>query len=102
MAPRISLALALHNHQPVGNFGWVFAEVYDQAYRPMIEALEHHPGIRLSLHYTGPLLHWLATERPDAIARLRALVDRARSRSWAAASTNPSSPRCRSATGSVS
>ena len=32
----ISLALALHNHQPVGNFGWVFAEVYDQAYAPTI------------------------------------------------------------------
>ena len=59
MAPRISLALAIHNHQPVGNFGWVFAEVYDRAYRPMLEALERHPGVRLSLHYTGPLLEWL-------------------------------------------
>jgi hypothetical protein len=76
LAPRISLALALHNHQPVGNFGWVFAEVYDQAYRPMIEALERHPGIRLSLHYTGPLLAWMATERPDTMGRLRALVER--------------------------
>ncbi|HEX6868571.1 MAG TPA: alpha-amylase/4-alpha-glucanotransferase domain-containing protein [Candidatus Limnocylindrales bacterium] len=76
MAPRISLALALHNHQPVGNFGWVFAEVYDQAYRPMIEALERHPGVRLSLHYTGPLLAWLRAERPEAIDRLRALVAR--------------------------
>ena len=28
MAPRISLALAIHNHQPVGNFGWVFADVF--------------------------------------------------------------------------
>ena len=54
MAPRISLALAIHNHQPVGNFGWVFAEVYGQAYLPMLEALERHPGVRLSLHYSGP------------------------------------------------
>ncbi len=76
MAPRISLALALHNHQPVGNFGWVFAEVFEQAYLPMIDAVERHPGVRLSLHYTGPLLDWLVAERPDAIARLRALVDR--------------------------
>ena len=76
MAPRISLALALHNHQPVGNFGWVFAEVYDQAYLPIIEALERHPGVCLSLHYTGPLLRWLVDERPEAITRLRALVDR--------------------------
>ena len=63
MAPRISLALAIHNHQPVGNFGWVFDEVYDRAYLPMLEALERHPGVRLSLHYTGPLLEWLAAER---------------------------------------
>ncbi len=73
---RISLALALHNHQPVGNFRWVFAEVYDQAYAPMIKALERHPGVRLSLHYTGPLLAWMTAERPDAIERLRHLVGR--------------------------
>jgi hypothetical protein len=76
LAPRISLALAIHNHQPVGNFGWVFAEVYEQAYLPMVEALERHPGVRLSLHYTGPLLEWLAAERPTFLERLRALVDR--------------------------
>jgi Alpha-amylase/alpha-mannosidase len=73
---RISLALAIHNHQPVGNFGWVFADVYEQAYRPMLEALERHPGVRLSLHYTGPLLEWIRAERPDFIVRLRALVER--------------------------
>ena len=76
MAPRISLALTLHNHQPVGNFGWVFADVYEQAYRPMIEALERHPGVCVSLHYTGPLLEWLIRERPDAMDRLRGLVSR--------------------------
>jgi alpha-amylase len=76
VAPRISLALALHNHQPVGNFGWVFAEVFDQAYQPMIDALERHPSVRLSLHYTGPLLHWLIDQRPAAITRLRTLVER--------------------------
>lgn len=74
MAPRISLALAIHNHQPVGNFGWVFADVYEVAYEPMVAALERHPGVRLSLHYTGPLLDWLRRERPAFIDRLRALV----------------------------
>ena len=29
-----------------------------------------------SLHYTGPLLEWLAAERPEFLERLRALVDR--------------------------
>ncbi len=76
MAPRISLALALHNHQPVGNFGWVIAENCETAYLPMLEALDRHPGVHLSLHYTGPLLEWFAAERPDILDRLRALVAR--------------------------
>ncbi len=76
MARRISLALAFHNHQPVGNFGWVFDEVFETAYEPMVAALERHPTVRLSLHYTGPLLEWLRAERPGFIERLAALVER--------------------------
>ncbi|MEO5883969.1 MAG: alpha-amylase, partial [Candidatus Limnocylindrales bacterium] len=76
MGPRISLALTLHNHQPVGNFGWVFAEVYEQAYEPMVAALEQHPTVRLSLHYTGPLLEWFVAERPEFVDRLRVLSGR--------------------------
>ena len=54
----------------------MFDEVYGQAYLPMLEALERHPGVRLSLHYTGPLLEWLAAERPAFLERLRALVEK--------------------------
>jgi 4-alpha-glucanotransferase len=74
MAPRLALALVLHSHQPVGNFGWVIEEVHRTAYEPMLAALERHPRIRLGLHYSGPLLDWLAAERPDFLDRLRALV----------------------------
>ncbi|HET7181016.1 MAG TPA: alpha-amylase/4-alpha-glucanotransferase domain-containing protein [Candidatus Limnocylindrales bacterium] len=76
MNPRISLALTFHNHQPIGNFGWVFADVFEQAYRPMVEALTRHPQVRVGLHYTGPLLEWLIAERPAFISDLRALVER--------------------------
>lgn len=76
MSRRIALALTLHNHQPVGNFGWVIEETHRHAYLPMVETLERHPGVRVGLHYTGPLLEWLLAEHPDFIARLRALVTR--------------------------
>ena len=76
MSRRIALSLTLHNHQPVGNFGWVIEETHRHAYLPMIEALERHPGVRLGLHYTGPLLEWLVAEHPDVIERLRALAER--------------------------
>ncbi len=76
MSSSISLALTLHNHQPIGNFGWVLAEVYDQAYKPMLDALDRHPGVRVGLHYSGPLLDWLEAERPQFIRQLQGLVAR--------------------------
>ncbi len=56
MSDRISLALVFHNHQPVGNFGWVIAETYERAYLPMVAALERHPCDpgRPSLHRAAP------------------------------------------------
>ncbi len=76
MTPKIYLSLALHNHQPVGNFGWVFREAFDKAYLPLVECLERHPAIRLALHYTGPLRDWLLENQPDFFPRLRKLVER--------------------------
>lgn len=73
---RIHLALAIHNHQPVGNFDFVFAEAYTRAYLPMLELLERHPSVKLALHYTGPLRDWLAAKRSDLLTRVRALVAR--------------------------
>jgi alpha-amylase len=73
---RVSLALVIHNHQPGGNFDWVIEDVYEHAYSPMLVALKRHPAIRLGLHYSGPLLQWMAANRPEAIARIRALVSR--------------------------
>ena len=72
----IHLGLLLHNHQPVGNFPWVFQQVYEESYLPMIEALERHSGVRLALHYTGSLLDWMEEAHPDFIQRIAALVKR--------------------------
>jgi len=74
--PRFYLGLAIHNHQPVGNAHHVFESVYGQAYLPLLAALERHPRIRLSLHYSGCLLDWLRENRPDFLSRLKALVAR--------------------------
>jgi alpha-amylase len=72
----ICLGLLLHNHQPVGNFPWVFQQVYEESYLPMLEALERHPAVRLALHYTGSLLDWLEDVHPEFIRRIAALVKR--------------------------
>jgi hypothetical protein len=73
---RLHLALAIHNHQPVGNFDHVFEEAYHRAYAPMVAALERHPAVRLALHYSGPVLDWLRDRQPGLLARLRALAAR--------------------------
>ncbi len=70
----VTLLLGIHNHQPVGNFGHVFRMAYDRCYRPFLDLLERHPRIRLTLHYTGPLLDWFEKEEPGFLDRLAKLV----------------------------
>ena len=76
MRKEIFLALVIHNHQPVGNFDYVFERACREAYEPMIALIEKHPGIRITLHYSGCLLDWIIKNRGDLIERLKALVAR--------------------------
>jgi alpha-amylase len=72
----LSLLLAFHNHQPEGNFGEVFAQAYEDCYRPLLLLLGDHPHVKVALHHTGALLEWIEKERPEYGPRLRALVER--------------------------
>ncbi|HMI30619.1 MAG TPA: alpha-amylase/4-alpha-glucanotransferase domain-containing protein [Candidatus Limnocylindrales bacterium] len=72
----VRLAIAIHNHQPVGNFDSVFAEAVERAYRPFLDALTRHPGVRLSMHWSGPLYEWLEGHDPSILDSLGALVSR--------------------------
>ena len=71
---RIFLGLAIHNHQPIGNFSWVFEDSYQHAYLPMVEALQRHPSVRVSLHYSGCLFDWITDKHPEFIGYLKGLV----------------------------
>lgn len=71
---RINLAMGIHNHQPVGNFDFVFEEAYQRAYLPFLEVLERHPRIRIAQHYTGCLIDWIKANYPEHFPRLRKLV----------------------------
>jgi 4-alpha-glucanotransferase len=75
---QVRLILALHNHQPVGNFDGVFEEAYRTAYQPFLDVLEGYPEIPFVLHTSGPLLEWLVEHRPEYIARLRRMVEAGR------------------------
>ncbi len=72
----LRLLFAIHNHQPEGNFGEVFESAYDACYVRIVDALEAHPKVKVSLHHTGPLLEWIELNRPQYFARVRTLVER--------------------------
>lgn len=72
----MNLLMAIHSHQPEGNFEWIFAEGYEKAYLPFLTTLNRHPRVRMSLHYTGCLLDWFADKHPEFIKMLRELVKR--------------------------
>jgi hypothetical protein len=49
---------ALHLHQPVGNFGEVFAQHVAEVYRPLVDALAARESLPVVAHLSGPLLDW--------------------------------------------
>ncbi|HEX9970598.1 MAG TPA: hypothetical protein VGD14_00870, partial [bacterium] len=71
---KIKFAIGIHNHQPIGNFDFVFEDAYRKAYIPFIDVLEKHPKIKIALHYTGVLFEWLLNRDQNFGPRLRKLV----------------------------
>ena len=76
MPQKFHLSLLIHAHQPIGNFEDVFEKCYQNSYLPFVQMLEKHPGVRLGLHYSGPLLVWIEKNHPEYFEKLRSLVAR--------------------------
>ena len=55
--------LAIHNHQPVGNFESVFDLAFRECYRPLLRTLRDHPRFKFTVHFSGPL--WEYMERRE-------------------------------------
>ncbi|NJE11031.1 alpha-amylase/4-alpha-glucanotransferase domain-containing protein [Thermococcus sp. MAR1] len=70
----VNFIFGIHNHQPLGNFGWVLESAYERSYRPFMEILEEYPNMKVAVHISGPLLEWLDENRPEYIDLLRSLV----------------------------
>jgi hypothetical protein len=74
MSCSVRLVLALHNHQPVGNFDGVFEAAYNDSYMAFLDVLQDYPEISIVLHTSGSLMEWLVDRHPEYIDRVRALV----------------------------
>lgn len=73
---RINFLFGIHCHQPVGNFPEVIREAYFNSYLPFIEAMEAHPTIRFTAHYSGILYEWFLENHPEFLEKLKILVKR--------------------------
>jgi len=71
---KINLVLGIHNHQPIGNFDFVFQHAHQHAYQPFLDLLEKYPRVKLTQHYSGILLEWLLQHRPGFIRQLKRMV----------------------------
>lgn len=69
----VNFIFGVHNHQPVGNFPWVFEEVYQKAYLPFLEVLSRHPKIKVSLHVSGSLWDWIQENHTEYLELLKYL-----------------------------
>jgi alpha-amylase len=78
MPNRIRLILALHNHQPIGNFDHVFQQAYDDSYLPFLDVFQRYESLKIALHTSGSLMEWLAARHPEYLDRLARLVEQGR------------------------
>jgi 4-alpha-glucanotransferase len=73
MQAKLKLCLALHNHQPVGNFDDVIHKACRDSYFPFLDFFETSRDISISLHTSGALAVWLEKHYPEYLDRLREL-----------------------------
>ncbi len=73
---KVKFVFGIHNHQPIGNFDFVFEDAYKKSYLPFLEVLEKHPKIKISLHFTGILLDWLTENHPELLDLVKKLRKR--------------------------
>src|SRR4030042_5599946 len=72
----VILMIAFHNHQPVGNFPWVFEGAFCRSYGPFPHVLKRDPDIRIPLHNSGPLIDWMEQNRPEYLDAVGELAGR--------------------------
>ncbi|MFA5478709.1 MAG: alpha-amylase/4-alpha-glucanotransferase domain-containing protein [Candidatus Muiribacteriota bacterium] len=73
---KINFLMGIHNHQPIGNFEFVFENAFNNSYKPFIDLLLSNPEIKMNIHFTGILLEWIEKNRTDYFENIRTLVKR--------------------------
>ncbi|MGH8016491.1 MAG: 4-alpha-glucanotransferase, partial [Candidatus Zixiibacteriota bacterium] len=72
---KFKLAFGIHNHQPVGNFDFVFEQAHSRAYLPFLKMVSKHKHFRMSLHQSGILWDWQKKNHPEYFELVRKMVE---------------------------
>jgi len=68
--------LAVHNHQPVGNFPSIFDQAFRDCYLPFLREMSSFPTIKFTLHFSGPLWEYMEHKQREAWELIKLLVAR--------------------------
>lgn len=72
------LIFGIHCHQPAENFYHVVDWAIESSYAPFIETAVKAKKFRFAAHYSGWLLEYIKTRRPDVFKNLKILSDEGR------------------------
>ena len=73
---QIYFPILFHFHQPIGNLPWVISKAFNKAYLPLLQTIEKYPHIKVSLHFSGSLLLWLAQYQPGYLETIKNLYSK--------------------------
>ncbi|KKN72030.1 hypothetical protein LCGC14_0415120, partial [marine sediment metagenome] len=70
----ICLPVVFHFHQPVGQFDFIYDDVYEKSYGPLIDKIFEYSSVKITLHFSGNLLEWLLENKPEFIDKLKIMA----------------------------
>lgn len=72
---KVKFIFGVHNHQPVGNFEWVFQKGYDVAYKPFMDVMLKHKTIKWNMHASGILWDFLLSKK-SYISNIKKMISK--------------------------
>jgi len=73
---KLIFLLAVHNHQPVGNFASVFKKAFQDCYLPFLKEMVKHPAVKFTLHFSGPLWECMQAKEKESWEMVKEMVGR--------------------------
>jgi len=73
---KINFAIAIHFHQPIGNFEKIFDRAYNFCYKVFLELLYEYPDLLAMFHISGCLLDYMEAKHPDSIKLIKKMISR--------------------------